>query len=128
VLGIAIGRIGCFLTGLPDHTYGIASSLPWAVDFGDGIPRHPTQLYEIVFVLVLGVAILVRSNRAYSQGELFRLFMLGYFGFRFAVEFIKPREIRYAHLSAIQFACLIGIGASIYGLLFGARKVTHVRQ
>ena len=46
-LGIAIGRIGCFLTGLSDNTYGTPTTLPWAVNFGDGIPRHPTQLYEI---------------------------------------------------------------------------------
>jgi phosphatidylglycerol---prolipoprotein diacylglyceryl transferase len=52
-LGIAIGRIGCFLTGLSDNTYGIPTRLPWAVDFGDGIPRHPTQLYEIAFLLAL---------------------------------------------------------------------------
>ena len=52
-LGIAIGRIGCFLTGLPDNTYGTPARLPWAVDFGDGIPRHPTQLYEIAFLLLL---------------------------------------------------------------------------
>ena len=52
-LGIAIGRIGCFLTGLSDNTYGVPSNLPWAVDFGDGIPRHPTQLYEILFLLAL---------------------------------------------------------------------------
>jgi phosphatidylglycerol:prolipoprotein diacylglycerol transferase len=44
--GIAIGRWGCFLTGLPDYTYGTATTLPWGVDFGDGIPRHPVQLYE----------------------------------------------------------------------------------
>ena len=50
-IGIAIGRIGCFLTGLEDHTAGSAASLPWAVNFGDGIPRHPTQIYEIIFVL-----------------------------------------------------------------------------
>ena len=43
---IAIGRIGCFVEGLPDHTYGIATGMPWGVDFGDGIRRHPTQLYE----------------------------------------------------------------------------------
>jgi phosphatidylglycerol:prolipoprotein diacylglycerol transferase len=43
-LGIAIGRIGCFLAGLADDTYGKPSTLPWTVDFGDGIPRHPTQL------------------------------------------------------------------------------------
>lgn len=52
-LGIAIGRIGCFLTGLSDNTYGTPSNLPWAVNFGDNIPRHPTQLYEIVFLLLL---------------------------------------------------------------------------
>jgi len=52
-LGIAIGRIGCFLTGLSDNTYGTPTNLPWAINFGDGIPRNPTQLYEIVFLIVL---------------------------------------------------------------------------
>jgi prolipoprotein diacylglyceryltransferase len=52
-LGIAIGRIGCFLTGISDNTYGTATSLPWAIDFGDGIRRHPTQLYEVVCLLLL---------------------------------------------------------------------------
>jgi prolipoprotein diacylglyceryltransferase len=58
-LGIAIGRIGCFFTGLSDNTYGTPTTLPWAVNFGDGIPRHPTQLYEITFLLLL-VPILYR--------------------------------------------------------------------
>jgi prolipoprotein diacylglyceryltransferase len=53
ILGQCIGRIGCFLTGLDDHTYGNFTSLPWAVNFGDG-PRHPTQLYEILFLMLLG--------------------------------------------------------------------------
>jgi phosphatidylglycerol---prolipoprotein diacylglyceryl transferase len=52
-VGIAIGRIGCFLTGLSDNTYGTPTNLPWGVNFGDGIPRHPTQLYEIAFLLLL---------------------------------------------------------------------------
>jgi len=43
-LGIAIGRIGCFTAGLADDTYGTATTLPWGVDFGDGVRRHPTQL------------------------------------------------------------------------------------
>jgi phosphatidylglycerol---prolipoprotein diacylglyceryl transferase len=52
-LGVAVGRIGCFLTGLSDNTYGTPTNLPWGVNFGDGIPRHPTQLYEIAFILAL---------------------------------------------------------------------------
>src|SRR5437764_1887070 len=56
-VGIAIGRIGCFLTGLSDKTYGTATSLPWGVDFGDAVRRHPTQLYEAVFLIGLAVAL-----------------------------------------------------------------------
>ena len=43
---VAVGRWGCFLAGLPDHTYGTPTSLPWGHDFGDGIPHHPVQLYR----------------------------------------------------------------------------------
>ena len=35
--GIAVGRLGCFFAGLPDYTYGTPTSLPWGVDFGDGV-------------------------------------------------------------------------------------------
>ena len=56
-VGLAIGRVGCFLAGLHDDTYGLPTALPWGVDFGDGTPRHPTQLYEIAVVLPLGWAL-----------------------------------------------------------------------
>src|SRR6185369_7345206 len=45
-LGVVIGRLGCFFAGLPDGTYGKPTSLPWAVDLGDRIGRHPVQPYE----------------------------------------------------------------------------------
>ncbi len=106
LLGTCIGRIGCFLEGLPDHTYGIATSLPWGVDFGDGVHRHPTQLYEIAFCALLAAALLIRMRLPYVSGEIFRLFMVGYFAWRFAVEFIKPRET-YLSLSPIQITSFI---------------------
>jgi phosphatidylglycerol---prolipoprotein diacylglyceryl transferase len=115
ILGIAIGRIGCFLTGLPDHTYGTHSTLPWAVDFGDG-PRHPTQLYESIFLLLLGTVLLLTSRIGHN-GVLFRKFMLGYLGFRLLIEFIKPSDKPLLGLSAIQTACVLGIIACIIGLM-----------
>ena len=45
-LGVGIGRLGCFFAGLPDYTYGTPTRLPWAVNFGDGVPRYPGQWYE----------------------------------------------------------------------------------
>ena len=117
-VGIGIGRIGCFLTGLDDHTYGVATSLPWAVDFGDGIPRHPTQLYEMLFVWVMGAALLRAGGRNLPTGALFRLFILAYAVFRFGLEFIKPGVLLLG-LNAIQW---IALGMLIWAVRSLLRK------
>ncbi len=105
-VGIAVGRFGCFLTGLDDHTHGLPAQLAWAIDFGDGIPRHPAQLYEIAFLLLgLLPLLLWFRRRPHREGDLFKLFMVGYLGFRLGLEFLKPGE-PIAGLSAIQWACL----------------------
>ena len=113
-IGTAIGRIGCFLTGLSDHTYGTATTLPWGVDFGDGVMRHPTQLYESLFVLLLATGLhFATRGRDLVAGCRFRLYFAGYFLFRFAIEFIKPRETPILGLSAIQLASLAGATLSL---------------
>ncbi|PKL74906.1 MAG: hypothetical protein CVV27_18080, partial [Candidatus Melainabacteria bacterium HGW-Melainabacteria-1] len=116
IVGIALGRIGCFLAGLDDHTYGTATTLVWGVDFGDGIARHPTQLYEALFVLgLLPLGLLLRRiHFAWPAGIAFQGFMAAYCAFRVAVEVIKPTLKLYAGLSAIQWACLIGLGVAMW--------------
>ena len=49
---------------LADHTYGNPTTLPWGVDFGDGVPRHPTQLYEIAFLLALMALMYARREHS----------------------------------------------------------------
>lgn len=108
LVGLMIGRIGCFLGGLNDATYGVATRLPWGVDFGDGIARHPTQLYEILFAaLCLYALTRVRAPRA---GDRFKVMMCLYLGWRCAVDLIKPQPILYFELiSGIQLASLLGL-------------------
>lgn len=108
-VGTAVGRIGCFLTGLSDRTYGIATSLPWGVDFGDGIYRHPTQIYEILFLLSLMLFLKMRSSYRRQEGDLFKFYMVGYLGFRFFIDFIKPDFHPILGASAIQIACFMGL-------------------
>jgi prolipoprotein diacylglyceryltransferase len=116
-LGTANGRLGCFFTGLDDRTYGIATTLPWGVDFADGVARHSTQLYESACVLLLAIAILLATRtRELPSGARFRLYFAGYFAFRFVIEFLKPRETPLGFLSAIQLASLIGITLSLRSL------------
>lgn len=103
ILAMIIGRIGCFLTGVSDRTVGLPSSLPWAIIQGDGIPRHPTSLYEIAFLGILAI-FLMRKKKKYPQGKLFKTFIISYMIFRFAIEFIKPISPLFLGLSAIQIA------------------------
>jgi len=122
ILGMAIGRIGCFMTGLDDHTYGTPTAWFTGIDFGDGIPRHPTQLYEIAFLLLLGILLLnwkrhIRlqlissstNSRIIPDGAIFQLFMTGYLLFRFVIDFIKPTPHPYFGLNNVQLACLVGL-------------------
>ena len=109
-VGMCIGRIGCFLAGLGDHTYGVVTSLPWGMDFGDGLARHPTQLYEIAFLLVQYALIHARRDACAQAGDRFRAFMVGYLLFRLAVEFIKPVFYTYpGGLSGLQWLCVAGL-------------------
>ncbi|WP_013323149.1 prolipoprotein diacylglyceryl transferase [Gloeothece verrucosa] len=109
IVGMTIGRIGCFLTGLEDGTYGLPTNLPWGIDFGDGILRHPTQLYEIAFLIVLMVFLFVRQQYKIRQGDRFNFFMISYLGFRLFIDFIKPTFLSVLGLSSIQIACLLGL-------------------
>ena len=104
--GIAVGRIGCFLSGLPDRTYGTPSSLPWAVNFGDGIPRHPTQLYESIVMAVAALVLGRLTRRPHRQGDVFKLFMVWYFGLRLIVDAIKPEVRILLGLSSLQWAAV----------------------
>jgi phosphatidylglycerol:prolipoprotein diacylglycerol transferase len=110
ILAMIIGRTGCFLAGLEDGTYGIASNLPWAINFGDGIRRHPTNLYEIAFWILLWIILnAVERRRQFTDGSKFKVFMASYLLFRFLDEFIKPDYFFSFGFSVIQLVCIAGI-------------------
>ncbi len=104
--GMAIGRVGCFLTGLSDNTYGVATTWVVGVDFGDGIRRHPTQLYDIAFLALLAGVLWPLRHRFARPGDLFRAFMVAYFTWRLGVNFVKPEPRLAAGLSLIQWAAI----------------------
>ena len=113
-VGIAVGRIGCFLAGLADDTYGTPTTLPWGVDFGDGIPRHPTQLYEIVFLVALATALWFLGKRPHPTGQLFRIFICSYLLWRLLIDFLKPQPVVHG-LNFVQWACTAGLVAVCLG-------------
>ena len=57
LVGLIIGRVGCLIAGLQDDTYGIPTTLPWGIDLGDGVPRHPTAIYDMLFATAMLLAL-----------------------------------------------------------------------
>jgi prolipoprotein diacylglyceryltransferase len=110
-VGIAVGRVGCLLAGLADDTYGKPTTLPWAVDLGDGIGRHPVQVYEILFLVFLGI--LVSTRAKLPEGARFRIFLGGYLVWRLVIDFLKPQPLIHG-LNLIQWSCVAGIAFLIF--------------
>jgi prolipoprotein diacylglyceryltransferase len=110
ILALIIGRIGCFSMGVHEETYGMESSLPWAMNLGDGLHRHPVALYEIFFLILLWIGLKqVQKNIVLESGARFKLFMIGYLAFRLLLDFIKPHYTVFLGLSTIQLTCIAGL-------------------
>jgi hypothetical protein len=115
--GIAVGRLGCFFAGLADFTYGTPTVLPWAVDLGDGLGRHPVQLYEALamglFALLLARARL--TDRTWARDHAFHALVLVYAVQRFAWEFLKPYPPLVGPLNLFHF---IMLGLAAYAIIW----------
>ena len=91
-VGVAIGRLGCYFAGLNDFTYGTPTGLAWGHDFGDGIARHPVQLYEsaAMAAFAIGYVLCLRLGLKYVVDNGFALAVGYYAAQRFVWEFLKP--------------------------------------
>ena len=113
-IGLGFGRIANFING---ELYGYPTSLPWGADFGDGVFRHPTQLYEsLKNFLIAGILTAVNARKKLSPGILFILFMILYGSVRFFIEFLKVPETMFLGLATGQWFSLLMVVLGIYGI------------
>lgn len=119
---IAVGRIGCFFAGLDDMTYGTPTALPWGVDFGDGVPRHPVQLYEAATMAAFFAAfvLLLRRRAEVLRRTGFYLFVAVYAGQRFGWEFLKPYGTVVGPLNLFH---LLSMALVAYACVFARREL-----
>ncbi len=113
---VIIGRWGCYLSGLEDQTYGTPTALPLGHDFGDGVLRHPVQLYEsFTMLLFLAVALVNLAQRVpYFMRNGFYLLVMFYAAQRFVWEFLKPYGTVIGPFNLFHLIC---IGLFCYGLV-----------
>jgi phosphatidylglycerol:prolipoprotein diacylglycerol transferase len=128
ILGQAIGRLGCFLSG---DSYGRPTDLPWAVTFTNpdalaplGVSLHPVQLYEFALDLVLFGALWAARRRTTFDGQLFLYYLGGYGFIRLVTEAFRSDRVEAGlGLSLLQGASLAFVAIAL--VAFGWRLATR---
>lgn len=104
--------------------YGGVTNLPWGFVFvrnGETEPHHPTQLYEALSYLILGLVLLAiykyRSEKTW-RGTFIGLFLIGCFGSRFLIEFIKNDQVDFEAGMALNMGQILSIPFVLLGIGF----------
>ena len=125
-VGYAVGRIGCLTSG--DGDYGIASTLPWAMAFPQGLEPtppgvrvHPTPLYEFIVGMLIGLWLWRRGKMPYGAGEMVGFYLLLSGIARFLVEFIRLNPKIFLGMSNAQLASIGSVVAGVV-LIVRARR------
>jgi phosphatidylglycerol:prolipoprotein diacylglycerol transferase len=111
-VGQALGRVGCFLVG---DDYGMPTDLPWGIAFPDGAPPtlaavHPTQLYEILWLLPVAALLWRRRHRSpFLFGEYLALNGFG----RIFIEMLRVNPKVALGLTEPQ---IVGVGLILVGV------------
>ncbi len=125
-LCIAVAFAGCFIrlgNLFNSEIYGDVTALPWGVIFdrnGETEPKHPTQIYEALSYLVLGLVMVWIYRKRLEKthrGFFFGLFLVGCFGMRFIIEFIKEPQVGFEETMALDMGQLLSIPFIIAGVV-----------
>lgn len=108
-LGHAFGRTGCFLNGC---CYGAPTDLPWAT-FSAGALRHPVQLYEVLFNVLLYLT-LHATLRKSRPGLTVAVYLMAYGAWRFGIEFLRGDDR--LRVPGLDMAQVISLGLIMIGL------------
>jgi phosphatidylglycerol---prolipoprotein diacylglyceryl transferase len=103
-LALSVGRWGCFFHGC---CYGSPTQVPWGVDFGDGVTRHPTQVYESLFHFAMALVLIQVIRRGGFHNQRLKLYLISYGIYRFLTEHIRP-EPEYA-FGLTYFQCVAAL-------------------
>lgn len=129
-LVIAAALLGSFIrTGnlMNSEIVGTPTEVPWAFIFTrlDGVPRHPAQLYEAIFYMLLFLFLffLWKKGRAAQRGLLVGTGMVAVFSQRFIVEFLKADQMPFESDLPINMGQILSIPFILIGLLLVLRSL-----
>ena len=124
-LCITVAFAGCLIRCgnlFNSEIYGDVTNLPWGFVFdlrGETEPKHPTQIYEALSYLILGLSLLAVYRKRLEKtprGFFFGVFLLGCFGMRFIIEFVKEPQVGFEQGMALDMGQILSIPFIIAGV------------
>ena len=140
-LAYAVGRVGCFMVG---DDWGRPTDLPWGVRFPEGappttvanieamgvrvdpelvaqygnvVPVHPTQIYEVLMSLAIFAVLWRLRHHAHRAGWLFMLWLSLAGGERLVVEFFRVKDDRFfGPLTLAQLISIALVAVGVWGM------------
>lgn len=132
LLGYAIGRIACLVSG--DGDYGPPSDLPWAMAFPKGlvpttVPVHPTPIYETLMAGLLFYILWKIRKKLTVPGTMVGYMLIAYGVERFIAEFWRttPR-ILFGWMTMAQIISIVIIIGAIFWLKYLKTKSHQTPQ
>lgn len=125
-IGIATALAGALIRFgnlMNSEIYGNPTTLPWGFIFvlrGEVVAKHPTQLYEAVaYLTTFGILMLLywKFLPKLKKGTLFGLFLIGIFGARFFIEFVKEPQVAFEQGMALNMGQLLSIPFVLAGVV-----------
>ena len=151
VIGQALGRIGCLLSG--DGDWGIPTTLPWGMQFPNaivgwngatvrgfdsqhhmvsayfpGVRVHPTPIYEAILYTLIFLFLWSRRKETKVPGQLFYLYLILAGAARFMVEFLRINARVFLGLSEAQVIAFIMMVVGMTLFLYTARRAATAEQ
>lgn len=148
-IAYAVGRVGCFMVG---DDYGRPTDLPWGIRFpegapptrvdvlerqfgievdpeliakyGDVVPVHPTQLYEVAISTLIFFFLWKIRRHDHAWGWLFMVWLVLAGAERFLVEFVRAKDDRF--FGILTVAQLISLALIVVGIV-GMRRLDEPR-
>lgn len=95
---------------------------------GETEPKHPTQIYEALSYLILGLGLIwlyVKKLDKMYRGSFIGIFFIVCFGMRFLIEFIKEPQVEFENSMALDMGQILSIPFVLLGaglLIYSYRK------
>ena len=125
--GLASGRLGNFING---ELWGRVAdpSLPWGMVFrgGGALPRHPSQIYQLLLEgLLLFVVLWLYARQPRQTGQVSAVFLMGYGALRFFAEYFREPD---AHLGLLGLGLSMGQWLCVPMMLAGAALIVWANR